>query len=114
MSCRWCKKDVAPSAKFCPQCGASDPYEDHSMSTIESIKYLLSIPSSSNEAWARLIFTSIFLYFSTRYSFVAIKAEGGGTDFVSIALTLFVILMNLFFIYAWYKAFNYIFSSDSK
>ena len=67
MACRWCEKDVAPSAKFCPNCGAENPCARSSMSTIESIKYLLSTPTNSIDAWARLIICSLILYFFFKF-----------------------------------------------
>jgi len=75
MACRWCEKDVAPSAKFCPHCGAENPYERSSISTIESIKYLLSTPTNSIDAWARLIICSLILYFLFVMGSGAIKKD---------------------------------------
>lgn len=114
MACRWCKKDVAPSAKFCPHCGAENPYEDNSMSTIESIKYLLSTPTNSVDAWIRLIICSLILYFLFVMGSGAIREEGINFTPIGIFVNLIIISILILFIYAWLKAFNYIFPSNTS
>lgn len=109
MSCRWCEKDVAPSAKFCPHCGAENPYEDKSKSIFNLIPYLISTPLTSFDALGRLIFCSYILYLSSEFFRDAIGGEGIDFTPIGIFLSLFMISLTLLCIYVLLKVINYFF-----